>query len=87
MESEKASVLQEMSRGKSSALQALQMEMEKRIAEISANHEREKSDLKAVLNGEMASKLQSAEREKQVIITSGKRPQNHLCHRWIFILA
>ena len=61
LESEKATALQEMSRGKSSALQALQTELNNR-------HEQEKQDIKAELQQEMSDKLQLAEREKQVHI-------------------
>ena len=59
LESEKAVALQEMSRGKSSALQALQTELNHR-------HDQEKEEMKSNLLQEMSDKLQSAEREKQV---------------------
>ena len=45
LESEKAVALQEISRGKAGALQALQIETEKRIDEINKNHEKDKEDL------------------------------------------
>lgn len=66
LESEKATALQEMSRGKSSALQALQADMEKRISEISTKHEQDKGALKEQLDKETEEKLRAAEREKQV---------------------
>merc|ERR1712141_49101 len=65
LESEKATALQEISRGKASALQALQIETEKRIEEINCNHEKDKEELLAKLKGEMDDQLKFGEREKQ----------------------
>jgi len=67
LESEKASALQEMSRGKASALQALQNETEKRIAEINSNHEKEKEDLTTKLSAESERNFnQRKERNKEL---------------------
>ena len=59
LESEKADALQEMSRGKSSALQALK-------TELNIQHENEKAELMDKHAQEMSEKLEMAEREKQV---------------------
>ena len=61
LESEKAAALQEMSRGKSSALQALQ-------TELHARHNLEKENLMELSKKELEEKLQMAQREKQVFI-------------------
>ena len=65
LESEKATALQEISRGKASALQALRIETEKRIEEINCNHEKDKQELLAKSKGEMEEQLKFGEREKQ----------------------
>ena len=59
LESEKADALQEMSRGKASALQALK-------TELNLQYENEKAELMDKHAQEISEKLELAEREKQV---------------------
>ena len=59
LESEKADALQEMSRGKASALKALK-------AELNLQHEKEKVEMTEEHAQELSKKLELAEREKQV---------------------
>ena len=59
LESEKADALQEMSRGKSSALQTLKNE-------LNVQHEKEKAEMMEQHVQEISNKLDLAEREKQV---------------------
>ena len=59
LESEKADALQEMSRGKSSALQTLK-------SELNLQHEKEKAEMTEQHVQEISDKLDMAEREKQV---------------------
>ena len=61
LESEKANALQEMSRGKASALQALKVE-------LNLQHEKDKLEMTEQHAKELSEKLELAEREKQVSI-------------------
>ena len=61
LESEKANALQEMSRGKASALQALKVE-------LNLQHEKDKVEMTEHHAQELSEKLELAEREKQVSI-------------------
>ena len=61
LESEKANALQEMSRGKASAMQALK-------AELNLQHEKDKLEMTEQHAQELSEKLELSEREKQVSV-------------------
>ena len=66
LEKEKAMALQEISRGKASAVQALQTEQEKRIEDLNNAHEKDKNEVVIKIKEEMKEKLQLADIEATI---------------------
>ena len=61
LENEKAMALQEMSRGKTGALQALQSDMEKKISDINTNHATELQKVTEKLKLDFDNKIKELE--------------------------
>jgi hypothetical protein len=66
LEVEKAAALQELSRGKASAVQTLHAEAEERMQEMRQLHERELEGLERKIRAEMEERLAAVQREKEV---------------------
>ena len=75
LESEKANALQEMSRGKASALQALKVE-------LNLQHEKDKVEMTEQHAQELSEKLELAEREKQVSIKKTFWLSHSMIYKW-----
>ena len=68
LESEKSAALSEMSRGKAGAVQTLKDELDRKLDELKETNEREKKEMRVQWEEETNKKLQSCEKDKQVIL-------------------
>ena len=57
-----------MSRGKAGAVQTLKDELERKLDELRETHEKEKTEMRAQWEEETNKKLQSCDKDKQVLI-------------------
>ena len=58
-----------MSRGKAGAVQTLKDELERKLDELRETHEKEKTEMRTQWEEETNKKLQSCDKDKQVLIS------------------